>query len=91
VGSAEFDFFESHSIFFAFAASGVLFSFFEEHNSFKRGSIGITFTTFDLGSASGIFTNKFTFRFGAFGFVAFPVTFGFFTNGFTFGFGDLKY
>jgi hypothetical protein len=84
-----FNFFESHSFSFAFTASGVLFGFFEEHNSFEGGTVGVTFTAFDLGSASGVFANKLTFGFGAFGFVAFPVTFGFFTDGFTFGFGDL--
>jgi len=42
-----------------------------------------------LRSTGGVFADKFAFGFGAFGFVAFPVTSGFFTNGFTFGFGYL--
>jgi hypothetical protein len=55
----------------------------------ERGSVSITLAAFNLRSAGRVFTDKFTFGFGAFGLVAFPVTSGFFTNSFTFGFGDL--
>jgi len=88
VFSFGFNFNESHVVF-AVAACGVLFGFLEKHGVSKRGSVSVTFAAFNLGSASGVFTNQFTFRFGAFGFVAFPVTSGFFTNSFTFGFRDL--
>jgi hypothetical protein len=85
-----FGFFESHSsLSFTVTTFGIFFGFFEQHHSRERESIGITFTTFELRSTGRVFTNKFTFRFGTFGFVAFPVTSRFFTNGFTFGFGYL--
>jgi len=88
----DFDFFESHGgevFVFTVAAFGVFFGFFEHEHAGEGKSIGIAFAAFELGSASGVFTNKLTFGFGAFGLVAFPVTSGFFANGFTFRFRHL--
>jgi len=88
----DFNFFESHGgkvFVFTVTTFGVFFGFFEHEHSGEGESISVTFTTFELRSTGGVFTNEFTFRFGAFRFVAFPVTSRFFTDGFTFRFGDL--
>ena len=50
------------------------------------GGTKCTGAAFNLGDTVGVFTNKFTLRLGAGGFVAFPVTFRFFADWFAFGF-----
>jgi len=68
----------------------LFFSFFKEGEWLGNfGCSKCTRTAFNFRDTVGIFTNEFTFRFRAGGFVAFPVTFRFFTNWFTFGFGGL--
>jgi hypothetical protein len=74
----------------ALAALVLFFSFFEEgerlSNSRSSQSAG---AAFNFRNAVRIFTNQFTFGFGAIGLVAFPVAFGFFANRFAFGFRSL--
>jgi len=76
-------------VILAIATFRVLFSFLEHEHGGEGESIGVALAAFQLRSTGGVFANQFTFGFGAFGFVAFPVASGFFTNGFAFGFGDL--
>jgi hypothetical protein len=65
----------------------LFFSFFEEGEWLSNfGGTKCTRAAFNLRDTVGVFANKFTLRFRAGGFVAFPVTFRFFANWFTFWF-----
>jgi len=80
----------SSSSSIATAASLVRFSFFEEGEGLSNsGSSLITVATVDFRNAVGIFTDEFTFGFGAVGFVTLPVASGFFAHGFAFRFRSL--
>jgi hypothetical protein len=75
---------------FALTTVFILFSFFEEWERLSNSrSTHSARAAFYFRNTVRVFANQFTFRFGALGFVTFPVTFGFFTNWFTFRFGSL--
>ena len=74
----------------ALAAFVLFFGFLEEGEWLSDfGGSKSAWAAFNFRNAVGVFTNEFALRFGAGGFVAFPVTFGFFTNWFTFWFRGL--